>query len=105
MTDIWRGIIGQVIMKRMGYTTVFGKLRIIQSRNEHSLLDDFRSEIDGHLFTKEIHSIAQELLANIEILSMNDLKDALTRVYERLVKEKYLYPQELVSLQNYLAFF
>jgi STELLO glycosyltransferases len=105
MTDIWRGVIIQEFMSSIGLKTAFGKLNINQERNKHDLIDDFKSEISGHVFTDEVRNISRSVWTKADKCSSNDYRDLLFQIYEELVSQNILMANELTALDAYLHFF
>ena len=105
MTDIWRGVIIQEFMSSIGLNTAFGKLNIKQDRNQHDLIEDFQSEVSGHVFTEEVRGISRSVWAKADVSSSRDSIDLLFQIYEELVSQKILMDNELTALETYLRFF
>lgn len=54
MTDIWRSFVAQRALWVNGRSVVFRPSTVRQVRNEHNLLEDFKSEIVGYVNNKRI---------------------------------------------------
>jgi hypothetical protein len=61
MTDIWRSFIAQRCLFAMGKPLVFREATVLQERNEHSLIRDFRDEVPGYLNNTKIVEILEGL--------------------------------------------
>jgi hypothetical protein len=86
MTDIWRGLVAQRCLWEIGERLVFHGPEVVQARNEHCLLSDFREEVPGYLANGEIAGLllSISLRAGPEQVSAN-----LLRCYEALVSAKH----------------
>ena len=61
MTDIWRSFIAQRCLYAMGKPLAFREATVLQERNEHSLIRDFREELPGYLNNPRIVEILEGL--------------------------------------------
>lgn len=61
MTDIWRSFIAQAALWTQGKRIAFRSATVVQERNEHNLMKDFRDEVDGYLRNQEIAATLQQL--------------------------------------------
>ena len=101
MTDIWRGLILQSVIKNLGGVTVFGKLGFEQDRNEHNLMRDFESEIDGHIHSREVYEISEYIWSHGEFTRHpKSILEGLEKIYRELVGQGILDIREL-SILNY----
>ena len=99
MTDIWRSFIAQRCLWELGYGLVFHAAEVIQERNEHDLMRDFRDEVVGYLRNKEF----------VKVLGALTLKrgegrqgENLRACYEALVAEDFFPEAELVLVDAWL---
>jgi len=99
MTDIWRSLIAQRCMWEIGEQVVFHPAEVVQERNEHRLLDDFRDEISGYLGNG---MVAETLLATHLKRGREYVGDNLITCYESLVRSKHLDARELDLLRDWL---
>jgi hypothetical protein len=75
MTDIWRSFIAQRCLWELGAGVVFHAADVVQERNQHSLLTDFKDEVPGNLLNEEI----------VEILGSLRLKSGRENVCSNLI--------------------
>jgi STELLO glycosyltransferases len=61
MTDIWRGFVAERCLYAMGKSIAFRDATVLQERNEHSLIRDFRDEVPGYLNNPKIIEILKGL--------------------------------------------
>lgn len=99
MTDIWRSIVAQICLYRLGKYLYFGEATVYQKRNEHSLIRDFQDEIPGYLYNQKILQALVELPLSP---SPKDVSNNLLACYEKLVEIKIIPFKELDLLNCWL---
>jgi hypothetical protein len=99
MTDIWRGFIAQRCLWELGYGLVFHAPEVVQERNPHNLMRDFKDEIPGYLRNDEI-------VARLSSLSLAPGRSAvaenLLRCYEALTAAGIFPPDELPLVRGWV---
>jgi hypothetical protein len=92
MTDIWRSFIAQRCLYAMGKPLAFREATVLQERNEHSLIRDFRDELPGYLQNPRIVEILEALT-----LSSDPARCAsnLAACYEALISAGIVPAQEM----------
>jgi hypothetical protein len=96
-TDILRGLVAQPIMWLKNIHLGFTSPTAFQERNPHNLLEDFESEIPCYLLAEKIIEISQGYVrANYSIA------DNLFQVYEGLLKNGIVRPEEMIVLSDWL---
>ena len=96
-TDILRSFVAQAIMWNEGFNLTFSKASVLQRRNYHDYVEDFRSEIPMYLTTEkscQIISAAVKFNSSIE--------ENLVSVYDSLCEEGIVDQIELLTLKNWL---
>ncbi len=97
MTDIWRSFVAQRCLWAMGKYVVFhAPAEVVQERNPHDLMQDFKSEVPGYLHNEAIAKTLGGL--KLELCSENDTPTALKNLktcYGALVKDGFLPEAEL----------
>jgi hypothetical protein len=83
----------------MGYGIVFHGPDVVQGRNEHDLMRDFRDEIPGYLRNKEMASVLEDLSLQG---GLDDPGHNLRRCYEALVAKEFVPREELGLLDAWL---
>ena len=58
--DILRGIINNIILKNTNNYMMYSSPNVIQNRNEHNLLSDFKSEIEMYIHNETILNIIEQ---------------------------------------------
>lgn len=94
MTDIWRSLIAQICLYKIGKHIAFCNATMFQERNEHSLICDFRDEIPGYLHNIEIVEILKELPLSDDPKQIGENS---LLCYKKLV-EKNIIPKEELEL-------
>jgi hypothetical protein len=69
---------------------------MIQERNPHDLIEDFKSEIPCYTFSLKII----EILSNLKL--SNDHYNNLKIIYSEFLKNGIVQNEELISLQNWI---
>jgi hypothetical protein len=99
MTDIWRSFIAQRIAWANGWSVLFHEPTVLQIRNEHNLMRDFRDEIPGYLNNRRI----AETLEGLSLASGGEaIGDNLRLCYESLVRIAVLETRELDLLEAWI---
>lgn len=99
MTDIWRSFIAQRLAWTNDWGILFSKPNMIQNRNPHDLLQDFKDEVPGYLYNKYLCGILESL--NLKE-GADNIESNLMACYEKLVEIELLDPTELPLLQSWI---
>jgi hypothetical protein len=100
MTDIWRSFIAQRIAWTCGWKILFTKSTVIQERNPHSLMADFRDEIPGYLNNMQI---AETLSALPLKQGEQHIAPNLLKCYESFISLGLMEPAELKMVSAWIA--
>jgi hypothetical protein len=102
MTDIWRSFIAQRCLWELDMGIVFHGPEVIQQRNEHDLMHDFKDEVPGYLRNMEMVEILEglKLSRGVDTVGAN-----LVTCYEELVKAEFFPETELQLVNAWLADF
>lgn len=99
MTDIWRSFVAQVCLYKTGKFLAFRDATVFQTRNEHSLIRDFKDEVPGYLNNVKII----ELLSGLSLSSAPaDMGANLKECYETLVGAGIVPETELPLIDAWL---
>jgi len=100
MTDIWRSFVAQRIAWTNDWSLLFTEPTVLQERNQHDLMRDFRDELPGYLNNKKICKTLDslELLAGPEHIIQN-----LRTCYQELVTIGVHDPRELDLLEAWIV--
>lgn len=92
-TDILRGLVAQPILWSDNSRAGFGSSTVIQKRNDHDYLKDFKSEIPMYLDTENVvHLAKKEIDLNLDYI------DNLIKIYRKLNKFFIVSNKELILL-------
>jgi len=95
-TDIWRGLIAQIILKNDNQNILFSSPIVFQKRNKHDLLLDFKNEIPVYLNNK----IIIDILKKIKLKKGKDkYLTNLKLCYLELIKNK-IFPKKELKILN-----
>jgi hypothetical protein len=100
MTDIWRSFVAQRILWENGWMLLFDEPTVVQARNDHDLMRDFRDEIPGYLHNEAIATILDALPLEP---GSSEIGKNLLRCYEALVETELLPRKELDLLDAWLG--
>jgi hypothetical protein len=100
VTDIWRSFVAQRCVWEIGGAVSFHSPEVVQDRNAHNLLKDFKDEVPGYLNNEAIRS----LLAGLRLQSgRQSAAGNLLRCYEALVERNIFPKEELPLLKAWLS--
>lgn len=99
MTDIWRSFVAQRIAWTCGWSILFHNCTMVQERNAHNLMDDFRDEISGYKYNSV-------LISNLKKLNLKpgveNIPENMIDCYSKLIDLKLVDKRELVILGKWL---
>jgi hypothetical protein len=99
MTDIWRSFVAQICLFALGKEIFFGPATVSQARNEHSLMRDFRDEIDGYMNNAKIMGILSGLPLSVRL---EDTGKNMMACYEALVSNGIIPKEELALVELWM---
>ena len=97
-TDILRGYIAQSVINSSSKNWGFYQATSFQERNDHNLMNDFRSEISMYSMMEEIFQVIYE-----SCNSTNSIIDNLINCYSYLYKNKFVQDNELIILDAWIT--
>jgi len=97
-TDILRGLVAQPIMWAADFLLGFTHATVVQERNPHDYLEDFRSEIPCFLHAEDVIAIVQSA-----IKSSDSVEENLYSAYSELCRAKIVAEQEIGCVSAWLA--
>ena len=98
--DILRSIIAHVILKKLNKSMMYTSPNVIQNRNEHNLMSDFKSEIEMYLHNETILEFIEK---NTE--SALTLKDTIIQIYSNLLEKKVIQSTDVDLIKIWLEYF
>jgi hypothetical protein len=84
-TDIIRGLVAQPILWSAGYSLGFTRATVVQDRNEHHYLSDFKSEIPCYLYAEKILEVVEGAVSSLYSIETN-----LVGAYESLIRHNLI---------------
>lgn len=99
MTDIWRSFIAQRCLWELDLGVVYHGPEVVQERNAHDLMRDFKDEVPGYLRNREL----VRLLEGLKLSRGEDSVGAnLVACYEELVTGEFFPETELSLVSGWL---
>jgi hypothetical protein len=99
MTDIWRSFVAQRCLWELGFELVFHGAEMLQERNPHNPMHDFKDEVPGYLRNEEIRETLDGLLLE---RGPDGAAANLLRCYEALVAIDLIPASELPLVQAWI---
>lgn len=100
MTDIWRSFVAQRCLWELGHELVFHAAEMVQERNPHNAMHDFKDEVSGYLRNDEIRLT----LESLKLESGADTAPGnLRRCYEALIQIGLIPENELALVDAWIA--
>ena len=100
MTDIWRSFVAQRCLWAMGRSLVFHAADVVQLRNEHNLMRDFKDEVPGY---EHNDAIARALESLTLPPGAQNVADNLVRCYEALIQGGFIPSDEMPLVRAWVA--
>lgn len=97
-TDILRSLVAQPVMWASGYRLGFVSPTVVQERNPHDLLADFKSEIPCYLHAEKVVDTVKGAVRCGDCIS-----DNLLAAYRALAREELVRPEELGLLEAWVG--
>ena len=98
--DILRGIITNVILKNTDNYMMYSSPNVVQKRNEHDLISDFKSEYEMYIHNESILNYI-----DTDLVSSMNIGDLLSKVYINLLKNKVIEQSDLDILNVWKSYF
>jgi hypothetical protein len=95
MTDIWRSFIAQRVAWTCGWSILFHSSTVIQERNEHNLMGDFKDEVSGYENNFKIMNNLMKLKLKPDI---KNIKHNMILCYKELILMKLVDKKEIKLL-------
>ncbi len=99
MTDIWRSFIAQRCLWELGCGVVFHAPEVIQDRNPHDLMRDFKDEIPGYQRNRELASVLENLTLRA---GQEHVGENIRLCYGALIERNFFPEQELELVDLWL---
>lgn len=97
--DILRGIINNIVLKRTGKYMMYTSPNVVQLRNEHNLISDFKSEYEMYIHNENILDFIENDIEN------GDTKNIISSIYKNLLEKNVIKSLDIIILEQWLAYF
>lgn len=98
--DILRGIINNIILKKTNNYMMYSSPNVIQNRNEHSLISDFKSEYEMYIHNENILNFIENDIGNI-----TSVKQLLLLIYNNLLVNNVIKQKDIDILNEWNTYF
>ena len=98
--DILRGIINNIILKKTDNYMMYSSPNVIQNRNEHDLISDFKSEYEMYIHNETILNFIETNIENI-----TSVKELLPLIYNNLLVNKIITHKDIDILNKWITYF
>ena len=98
--DILRGIITNIILKKSDNYMMYSSTNVIQNRNEHDLINDFKSEYEMYIHNETILNFIENNIENV-----TSIKDLLFIMYDNLLNNNIITQKDVDILKHWVTYF
>ena len=98
--DILRSIINNIILKKTNNYMMYTSPNVVQNRNEHNLINDFKSEYEMYIHNESILNTIENNLENI-----TSVKELLFLIYNNLLLANIITQKDIDILQKWTSYF
>ena len=98
--DILRGIINNIILKKTKNYMMYSSPNVIQNRNEHNLISDFKSEYEMYIHNEKILNFIENDIGNI-----TSVKELLFLIYNNLLVNNVIAQKDIDILNKWKTYF
>jgi hypothetical protein len=98
--DILRGIINNIILKKTNNYMMYSSPNVIQNRNEHNLINDFKSEYEMYIHNETILNFIENDIGNI-----TSIKQLLSLIYNNLLVNNVIKQKDIEILKKWNTYF
>ena len=93
-----------ILLKKTGNYMMYTSPNVVQNRNEHNLMNDFKSEIEMYLHNENILSFIEDDIGSIEGYYIQ-LKNLMKCIYNNLLHNKVITQLDIDILDKWLEYF
>ena len=98
--DILRGIINNIILKKTKNYIMYSSPNVVQNRNEHNLISDFKSEYEMYIHNESILKFIEHNIVNI-----TSIKELLIVIYKNLLVNYVIKHKDIDILNKWITYF
>jgi hypothetical protein len=100
--DILRGIISNILLKKTNNYMMYTSPNVIQNRNEHNLINDFKSEYEMYIHNENILNYIEK---GLECIEASDIKTILQLIYHNLYFNDVIKLEDIHILNKWIQYF
>jgi hypothetical protein len=98
--DILRGIINNIILKKSNNYMMYSSPNVLQNRNEHNLISDFKSEYEMYIHNENILNFIEN-----NIVDTTSIKELLFIIYNNLLANNVITEKDINILNKWITYF
>ena len=98
--DILRGIINNIILKKTNNYMMYSSPNVVQNRNEHNLISDFKSEYEMYIHNEHILNFIEN-----DIINIISIKEMLLLIYNNLLVNNVITQTDIDILNKWITYF
>jgi hypothetical protein len=98
--DILRGIISNILLKKLNKHMMYSSPNVTQHRNQHNLIHDFQSEFEMYIHNETILEYIEHNTDNVFVI-----RDLLVTVYNNLLEHNVIKNSEFDIFMKWLDYF
>ncbi len=98
--DILRGLITNIILKKTDNYMMYTSPNVIQIRNEHNLINDFKSEYEMYIHNETILNFIEN-----DTINITDIKKLLQIIYNNLLVNGVITQIDIDILNKWIVYF
>lgn len=98
--DILRGIIANIVLRKTNNYMMYSSPNVVQYRNEHNLINDFKSEYEMYIHNEDILSYIDNGTENVTCP-----KQLLRIIYGNLLEHGVITQKDMDVLDKWMAYF
>lgn len=98
--DILRGIITNIILKHTDHYMMYSSPNVVQNRNEHNLINDFKSEYEMYIHNETILKCIED-----NIVHITSIKELLLSIYTNLLNNNIITQKDITILHKWFTYF
>ena len=102
--DILRGIINNIILKKTNNYMMYSSPNVVQNRNEHNLISDFKSEYEMYIHNETILNFIENNIEN-NIENDTSIKELLLLIYNNLLVNNIITQKDIDILNKWITYF
>ena len=96
-----RGIIANIILKHTNNYMMYTSPNVIQNRNEHNLMHDFKDEIEMYFHNENILDYIDTNINN----NFSTIKELMSIIYNNLLTNKVITQKDITILNTWIKYF